>query len=161
MRNLHGAVSTTNAPVVTAPVKTIIAHTEPAAVAEQWDQVSDPFADSFPKVNTMMREAKTDVLAFTAFPRGHWQRIWSNNPIERPNKEMKHRAYVVEILPNPAAFHRLATSLVIDQQDEWQVSRRYLSETSMAELRRVIAAKQRALDTGGDYDKSRLVDHCA
>ncbi|MDV8003197.1 IS256 family transposase [Rhodococcus sp. IEGM 1408] len=161
MRNLHGAVSAKNAPVVTAAVKTIFAHTEPDAVAEQWDQVADTFADSFPKVNTMMREAKSDVLAFTAFPRGHWQKIWSNNPIERLNKEIKRRADVVEIFPNPAAFLRLATSVVIDQHDEWQVTRRYLSETSMAELRRVIAAKQRALNTGSDYDQSRLVDHCA
>lgn len=145
MRNLHDAVSAKNAPVVTAAVKTIFAHTEPADVAEQWDQVADTFADSFPKVNTMMREAKTDVLAFTAFPRGHWQKIWSNNPIERLNKEIKRRADVVEIFPNPAAFLRLATSMVIDQHDEWQVSRRYLSETSMTELRRIIAAKQRAL----------------
>lgn len=161
MRNLHGAVSAKNAPVVTAAVKTIFAHTEPADVAEQWDQVADTFAASFPKVNTMMREAKSDVLAFTAFPKAHWQKIWSNNPIERLNKEIKRRADVVEIFPNPAAFLRLATSVVIDQHDEWQVSRRYLSETSMAELRRVIAAKQHALHSGSDYDQSRLVDHCA
>lgn len=109
----------------------------------------------------MLREAKTDVLAFTAFPQGHWQKVWSNNPIERLNKEIKRRADVVEIFPNPAAFLRLAASVVIDHHDEWQVSRRYLSEANMAELRRVIAAKQRALDTGNDYDQSRLVDHCA
>ena len=81
MRNLHGAVSSKHAPAVTAAVKTIFAHTDPADVAEQWDQVTDTFAASFPKVTAMMREAKTDVLAFTAFPKGHWQKIWSNNPI--------------------------------------------------------------------------------
>ena len=161
MRNLHGAVSAKNAPVVTAAVKTIFAHTDPDDVAEQWDQVTATFAESFPKVTAMMREAKTDVLAFTTFPQGHWQKIWSNNPIERLNKEIKRRADVVEIFPNPAAFLRLATSVVIDQHDEWHVSRRYLSEASMAELRRVIAAKQQALDAGGDYDQQRLVDHCA
>ena len=67
----------------------------------------------------------------------------------------------MEIFPNPAAFLRLATSVVIDQHDEWQVGRRYLSETSMAELRRVIAAKQQALNSGSDYTQSGLVDHCA
>jgi len=64
------------------------------------------------------------------------------------------------IFPDPAAFLRLATSGV-DQHDQWQVSRRYLSETSMAQLRRVIAAKQHVLDAGGEYDQQRLVDHCA
>lgn len=71
-------------------------------------------AASFPKVAAMMAEAKTDVLAFTAFPKAHWQKIWSNNPIERLNKEIKRRADVVEIFPNPAAFLRLATAVVIE-----------------------------------------------
>ncbi|MCB0941403.1 MAG: IS256 family transposase [Mycobacterium sp.] len=144
MRNLHGAVSAKHAPAVTAAVKTVFAHTDPAEVATQWDTVADSLAASFPKVAAMMNEAKADVLAFTAFPRAHWQKIWSNNPIERLNKEIKRRADVVEIFPNPAAFLRLATAVVIEAHDEWQVTRRYLSEISMAELRKVIAAKQAA-----------------
>ncbi|OHU81425.1 IS256 family transposase, partial [Mycobacterium talmoniae] len=139
MRNLHTAVSAKHAPAVTAAVKTIFAHTDPAEVAEQWDRVADTLAASFPKVATMMGEAKTDVLAFTAFPKAHWQKIWSNNPIERLNKEIKRRADVVEIFPNPAAFLRLATAVVIESHDEWQVTRRYLSDVSMDELRVVIA----------------------
>ncbi|MEX3632822.1 MULTISPECIES: IS256 family transposase [Actinomycetes] len=161
MRNLHGTVASKHAPAVTAAVKTIFAHTDPKDVAAQWDQVADTFAGSFPKAHQMMREAKTDVLAFTAFPRGHWQKIWSNNPIERLNKEIKRRADVVEIFPNPEAFLRLATSVVIDQHDEWQVGRRYLSESSMGELRAVIAAKQHALNASNGYDQNtELVDHC-
>ena len=144
MRNLHGAVSAKHAPAVTAAVKTVFAHTDPDEVAAQWDTVADSLAASFPKVAAMMNEAKADVLAFTAFPRAHWQKIWSNNPIERLNKEIKRRADVVEIFPNPAAFLRLATAVVIEAHDEWQVTRRYLSEISMAELRKVIAAKQTA-----------------
>ncbi len=144
MRNLHGAVSAKHAPAVTAAVKTVFAHTDPAEVAAQWDTVADSLAASFPKVAAMMNEAKADVLAFTAFPRAHWQKIWSNNPIERLNKEIKRRADVVEIFPNPAAFLRLATAVVIEAHDEWQVTRRYLSEISMAELRKVITAKQAA-----------------
>ncbi|BBZ02502.1 hypothetical protein MCHIJ_19390 [Mycolicibacterium chitae] len=101
MRNLHGAVAAKHAPAVTAAVKTIFAHTDPADVAAQWDQVADTLSGSFPKVAAMMDEAKADVLAFTAFPRTHWQKIWSNNPIERLNKEIKRRADVVEIFPNP------------------------------------------------------------
>lgn len=146
MRNLHGAVAAKHAPAVTAAVKTIFAHTDPEEVAAQWDRVADTLADSFPKVAVMMGQAKTDVLAFTAFPRAHWQKIWSNNPIERLNKEIKRRADVVEIFPNPAAFLRLATAVVIEAHDEWQVTRRYLSDISMAELRKVIAAKQAATE---------------
>nr|WP_256445370.1 transposase [Mycolicibacterium sp. TY66] len=144
MRNLHTAVSAKHAPAVTAAVKTIFAHTEPDEVAAQWDRVADTLAASFPKVAAMMGEAKTDVLAFTAFPKAHWQKIWSNNPIERLNKEIKRRADVVEIFPNPAAFLRLATAVVIESHDEWQVTRRYLSDVSMDELRAVIAAKHAA-----------------
>ena len=147
MRNLHGAVSAKNMPPVTAAIKTIFAHTDPDAVTTQWDQVVDSLESSFPKVTAMMRDAKHDVLAFTAFPQAHWQKIWSNNPIERLNKEIKRRADVVEIFPNPAAFLRLATAVVIEQHDEWQVTRRYVSDVSMDELRAVIAAKQRATES--------------
>ena len=145
MRNLHGAVAGRQAPVVTAAIRTIFAHTDPAEVSRQWDQVTESLAESFPKVAAMMDQAKTDVLAFTAFPYTHWQKIWSNNPIERLNKEIKRRADVVEIFPNPAAFLRLATAVVIEAHDEWQVTRRYFSEVSMTELRRTLAAKQHAI----------------
>jgi putative transposase len=144
MRNIGTAVSSKHVPPVMAAVKTIFAHTEPDAVGVQWDQVTDTLHKSFPKVATMMREAKEDVLAFRAFPKAHWQKIWSNNPIERLNKEIKRRADVVEIFPNPAAFLRLATAVVIEAHDEWQVTRRYVSDVSMDELGAIIAAKQRA-----------------
>ncbi len=76
-------------PPVMAAVKTIFAHTDPDAVAEQWDQVTDTFSGSFPKVAALMEAAKHDVLAFTAFPRAHWQKIWSNNPrsVNRPSHD--------------------------------------------------------------------------
>jgi putative transposase len=144
MRNVGSAVSSKHVPPVMAAVKTMFAHTEPDAVGGQWDQVTDTLQKAFPKVATMMREAKEDVLAFRAFPKAHWQKIWSNNPIERLNKEIKRRADVVEIFPNPAAFLRLATAVVIEAHDEWQVTRRYVSDVSMDELRVIIAAKERA-----------------
>lgn len=146
MRNIRATVGTKHVPPVMAAVKTIFAHTDPIEVAAQWDQVTDTFAGSFPKAAALMESAKHDVLAFTAFPKAHWQKVWSNNPIERLNKEIKRRADVVEIFPNPAAFLRLATAVVIEQHDEWQVTRRYVSDVSMDELRAVIAAKQQATE---------------
>ncbi|MDJ0401795.1 IS256 family transposase [Rhodococcus rhodochrous] len=146
MRNIRASVAAKHVPPVMAAVKTIFAHTDPVEVAAQWDQVTDTFSGSFPKVAALMEAAKHDVLAFTAFPKAHWQKIWSNNPIERLNKEIKRRADVVEIFPNPAAFLRLATAVVIEQHDEWQVTRRYVSDVSMDELRAVIAAKQHATE---------------
>jgi transposase-like protein len=147
MRNVTSAVSAKQVPPVMAAIKTIFAHTEPDDVAAQWDQVAETLAASFPKVAAMMRDAKEDVLAFRSFPKAHWQKIWSNNPIERLNKEIKRRADVVEIFPNPAAFLRLATAVVIEAHDEWQVTRRYVSDVSMDELRVVIAKKERAAAT--------------
>ena len=82
-----------------------------------------------------MDEAKAEVLAFTAFPRAHWRKIWSTNPLERTNKEIKRRSRVVGIFPNNAAVIRLIGAVLLDMHDEWIAGdRRYLSEGSMAKL---------------------------
>ena len=88
-----------------------------------------------PRSARLMDDAKAEVLAFAAFPRAHWQKIWSTNPLERLNKEVKRRARVVGIFPNEASVIRLVGAVLADIHDEWQAGdRRYLSEASMALL---------------------------
>ncbi len=134
-RNLLALVPKSHKDMVAAVFRTVFAQPNPEAVAATWDTVRDQLAASFPKIGPLMDDAKAEVLAFTAFPRSHWAKIWSTNPLERVNKEIKRRARVVGIFPNEPAVIRLVGAVLADMHDEWQVSdRRYLSEASMAKL---------------------------
>ncbi len=134
-RNLLAHVPKAQADYVAAAFRTIFAQSKPAEVDATWEKTRDEFAARFPKLGPLMDEAKAEVLAFTAFPRPHWRKIWSTNPLERVNKEIKRRSRVVGIFPNSAAVIRLVGAILIDMHDEWIANdRRYLSEGSMAKL---------------------------
>jgi putative transposase len=135
MRNALAKVAKTHAEMVAATVRTIFAQPRPAQVRAQVDLVADMLAEQFPAVADLLRDAKADLTAFADFPQLHWRKIWSTNPLERLNREVKRRTDVVGIFPNPAALLRLSACVLIEAHDEWQDSdRRYLSEESMALL---------------------------
>jgi putative transposase len=131
-RNLLAHVGRDRADMVAAMFRTIFAQPDPAAATAAWQEVRDRLATSFPKIGPLMDDAQAEVLAFTSFPKTHWQKIWSTNPLERINKEIKRRSRVVGIFPNNAAVIRLVGAVLADMHDEWQAGdRRYLSEGSM------------------------------
>ena len=133
-RNLLATVPKSHTEFVAAAFRSIFALGTAEEVTARFDDVTDTLADRFPKAAESMRDARSDVLAFCSFPSAHWRKVWSNNPLERLNKEVKRRSNVVGIFPNDAAVIRLIGAVLADQHDEWAIARRYLSETSMAEL---------------------------
>lgn len=135
IRNVLAHVPKAETEMVAAVFRTIFAQPDLASMAKQWDKVRDDLASRYPKTGPLMDGAKAEVLAFAAFPREHWRKIWSTNPLERLNKEIKRRSRVVGIFPNEAAVIRLIGAVLADTHDEWQIDdRRYLSEGSMAKL---------------------------
>ena len=135
MRNVLAKVPKGHAEMVAAAIRTIFAQPTGPMVREQVETVAGMLEPQFPTVATMLRDAKEEITAFADFPEAHWRKVWSTNPLERLNKEVKRRTDVVGIFPNPAALLRLAACVLIESHDEWQVAdRRYLSEASMAQL---------------------------
>jgi putative transposase len=135
LRNVLARVPKASAEMVAAAIRTIFAQPTGAEVVEQLDKVAAMLAPKFPQVATMLADAREDLTAFTSFPVAHWRKLWSTNPLERLNKEVKRRTNVVGIFPDDAAVLRLVGAVLIEAHDEWQVAeRRYLSEGSMAKL---------------------------
>jgi putative transposase len=133
MRNVLAVVPKGNAEMVAAAIRTIFAQPDAEHVGEQFEVIATMLGKQLPKVEQMLREAHHDLLAFTGFPVSHWKKVWSTNPLERLNKEVKRRTDVVGVFPNPEALLRLAGAVLVEAHDEWQVTaeRRYLSEHSM------------------------------
>jgi transposase-like protein len=133
-RNLLATVPKSHVEFVAAAFRSIFALSDKTEIEARWDEVAATLTERFPKATESMTGARTDVLAFATFPRSHWRKIWSNNPLERLNKEVKRRSNVVGIFPNDAAAIRLIGAVLADQHDEWAIARRYLSDGSMAQL---------------------------
>ena len=135
MRNVLARVTRAQGPMVAAAIRTIFAQPDGTHVRAQLREVAKTLKRQFPEVASMLLDAEADLTAFADFPPPHWTKIWSTNPLERVNAEIKRRTRVVGIFPNDAAALRLITAVVLEQHDEWQVAeRRYLSEESMALL---------------------------
>jgi putative transposase len=135
LRNVLAQIPKASSEMVAAAIRTIFAQPKADMVADQLDVIAGMLGRQSAKVETMLRDAADDLLAFTSFPPGHWKKIWSTNPLERLNKEVKRRTDVVGVFPNPEALLRLAGAVLVEAHDEWQTTdRRYLSEATMALL---------------------------
>jgi transposase-like protein len=132
MRNVLAQVPKAGQEMVASIIRTIFAQPDAEHVTGQLAEVATMLARSHPKVAAMLTDAAEDITAFRHFPTSHWKKIWSTNPLERVNKEIKRRTDVVGVFPNPAALLRLAGAVLIEQHDEWDAGeRRYLAEGSM------------------------------
>jgi transposase-like protein len=134
-RSVTSRLGSARSKPVNALISTIFAQTSPETVHAQYAQVCQALAGSFPEIAAMLEDAQPDLTALAAYPAEHSPKIWSNNPIERLNREIKRRSDVVQIFPDKASITRLVGAVLAEQNDEWQYGeRRYLSEISMRRL---------------------------
>jgi putative transposase len=141
MRNVLAKVPKASAEMVAAAIRTIFAQPDAAHVRRQLGEIATMLKPKFPEVATMLTDATEDLLAFSAFPLAHWRKVWSTNPLERVNGEIKRRTNVVGIFPNDASITRLVTAVLVETHDEWAVAeRRYLSEETMAMIGQPVPA---------------------
>jgi len=132
MRNLLTKVPKAAQDFVATIVRTTFAQPDAITVHEQHRRVVDQLEQRFPDAALMLDEAGPDLLAFTGYPTEHWRQIWSNNSLERLNKEIRRRTDVVGIFPNRNAIIRLVGAVLAEQHDEWAVARRYMSSESIS-----------------------------
>jgi putative transposase len=134
MRNVLAHIPKGSKAVVAAALRTIFAQPDRAAAGAQLAEVVKAMKGRWPKAAEVVAEAENDVLAYMSFPEEHWTRIYSTNPLERLNKEVKRRTNVVGIFPDGASVIRLVGAVLMETSDEWQVGRRYFSQESMKKL---------------------------
>jgi transposase-like protein len=133
-RDMLGHVAKAQQPLVSGAIRQLFHAADGAEARERLGQVVEQLAGPAPKVAELLETAEPDLLAFYAFPRDHWSKLRSTNPLERVNREIGRRSDVVGIFPNDAALIRLAGALLLEQNDEWLVGRRYLSQESLSGL---------------------------
>ena len=136
-RNLATKVPKSAQPWVSTLVRTIFEQPDAASVRAQHAQVVGALEAKFPAAAAHLDEARDDILAFTAFPREIWRQIWSNNPQERLNKEVRRRTDVVGIFPSREAIIRLVGAVLAEQNDEWTEARRYMGLEILAACRKI------------------------
>lgn len=135
LRNLLTRVPKSAGPFVATLVRSIFMQPDAEAVWAQFHRVIEQLEERFPAAAEMLEAAGPEILAFTSFPQAHWRQIWSNNPQERLNKEIRRRTDVVGIFPNRDAAIRLIGAVLAEQHDEWQVVRRYMGAETLAKAR--------------------------
>jgi transposase-like protein len=141
LRNLLTKVPKSAQPHVATQVRTIFDQADAQAVHTQFDRVVEALSDKYPEAAEHLDAARAELLAFTAYPREIWRQIWSNNPQERLNKEIRRRTDVVGIFPGRPALIRLVGAVLAEQSDEWTEGRRYMSLELLAKSRiRIVPA---------------------
>jgi putative transposase len=141
LRNLLTKVPKSVQPHVATQVRTIFDQADAQAVHTQFDRVVEALSDKYPEAAEHLDAARAELLAFTAYPREIWRQIWSNNPQERLNKEIRRRTDVVGIFPGRPALIRLVGAVLAEQSDEWTEDRRYMSLELLAKSRiRIVPA---------------------
>jgi len=134
-RNLLTKVPKAQQGMFATLVRTIFEQPDATQVWAQHARVVEQLEPRFPEATAMLVDMAPDLLAFSGFPKEHWRQIWSNNPQERLNKEIRRRTDVVGIFPNRGAVIRLVGAVLAEQHDEWAVARRYMSVESLAKAR--------------------------
>jgi putative transposase len=132
MRNLLTRVPKSAQSFVATMVRSIFAQPDAESVHDQQVRIVAQLEGRFPEAAALLDEATPEILAFTAFPKEHWRQLWSNNSLERLNKEVRRRTDVVGIFPDRPSIVRLVGALLAEQHDEWAVARRYMSAESIA-----------------------------
>jgi transposase-like protein len=138
--NLMAVTPKSSWPWVKALLHSVYDQPDAAAVHAQFDRILQALAEKFPTVAAHLEHARVDILAFTVFPKSVWRQIWSNNPQERLNREIRRRTDVVGIFPNREAVIRLVGAVLAEQHDEWIEQRRYLGLDVLKQCRAALTA---------------------
>jgi putative transposase len=133
--NLMATTPKSSWPWVKALLHSVYDQPDAVAVNDQFDRIVDALASKLPAVAEHLETARPDILAFTSFPKEIWRQIWSNNPNERLNREIRRRTDVVGIFPDRASIIRLVGAVLAEQHDEWAEARRYLGLDVLAKSR--------------------------